>query len=51
MAVMTRPSARSLVSNSTDQSRVLETVVGRMLELVVRSVEGIRERISRPAVH
>ena len=31
-----------------DHPRFLETVVGRLLELVVHSVEGIRDRIVLP---
>lgn len=36
-----------------DHPRILELVLGRMLELVVFSVEGVRERLSRGriAVH
>ena len=34
-----------------DHPRFLESVVGRLLELVVYSVEGIRERMHRIAVH
>lgn len=30
-----------------DHARILELVLGRMLELVVSSVEGVRERIGR----
>ena len=30
-----------------DHARILELVLGRMLELVVFSVEGVRERIGR----
>lgn len=30
-----------------DHARILELVLGRMLELVVFSVEGVRGRISR----
>jgi hypothetical protein len=33
-----------------DHARILELVLGRMLELVVFSVEGVRERISRGRV-
>jgi hypothetical protein len=32
-----------------DPLRVFEVVIGRMLELVVLSVEGVRERFSRRA--
>jgi hypothetical protein len=36
-----------------DHARILELFLGRMLELVVFSVEGVRERIGRGriAVH
>lgn len=36
-----------------DHPRILELVLGRMLELVVFSVEGVRERLtrSRAVVH
>ena len=36
-----------------DHPRILELMLGRMLELVVYSVEGVRERYSRGrlAVH
>ena len=30
-----------------DHPRILELVLGRMLELVVYSTEGVRERLSR----
>ena len=30
-----------------DHPRILELVLGRMLELVVYSVEGVRERLGR----
>jgi len=30
-----------------DHPRILELMLGRMLELVVFSVEGVRERIAR----
>jgi hypothetical protein len=30
-----------------DHARILELVLGRMLELVVSSVEGMRERMGR----
>ena len=30
-----------------DHPRILELVLGRMLELVVFSVEGVRERLTR----
>jgi hypothetical protein len=30
-----------------EQPRILELALGRILELVVSSVEGVRERISR----
>lgn len=34
-----------------DHPRFLESVVGRLLELVVYSVEGIRSRVHKQAVH
>ena len=37
--------------NDADHPRFLESVVGRLLELVVYSVEGIRSRVHRTAVH
>ncbi|HEY5922632.1 MAG TPA: hypothetical protein VIV11_13215 [Kofleriaceae bacterium] len=33
-----------------DHPRILELVLGRMLELVVYSVEGVRERLNRGRV-
>ena len=33
-----------------DHPRILELVLGRMLELVVFSVEGVRERLGRGRV-
>ena len=33
-----------------DHPRILELMLGRMLELVVFSVEGVRERFSRTRV-
>lgn len=43
---------RSLMREA-DHPRILELVLGRMLELVVFSVEGVRERFTRgrAAVH
>ncbi len=42
--------AQSLVTQShADHPRYLEAIVGRLLELVVHSVEGIRERFGRRA--
>jgi hypothetical protein len=41
---------RALTKNDADHPRFLESVVGRLLELVVYSVEGIRSRV-RHAVH
>ena len=43
--------ARSVKHTSADHPRFLESVVGRLLELVVYSVEGIRARVHKPAVH
>jgi len=37
--------------HDADHPRFLESVVGRLLELVVYSVEGIRSRVHRHAVH
>lgn len=45
--IATRP-VKHLVA---DHPRFLESVVGRLLELVVYSVEGIRERMHKHAVH
>ena len=43
---------RSLTkSNDADHPRFLESVVGRLLELVVYSVEGIRSRVHKLPVH
>jgi hypothetical protein len=39
------------LTTGADHPRFLEIVVGRLLELVVFSVEGIRERMHRIAVH
>ncbi|HEU4611503.1 MAG TPA: hypothetical protein VFS15_05480 [Kofleriaceae bacterium] len=33
-----------------DHPRILELVLGRMLELVVFSVEGVRQRLTRSRV-
>lgn len=38
----------SLAPRMADHPRFLETVVGRLLELVVYSVEGLRDRIVLP---
>lgn len=35
------------MKEEADHPRILELVLGRMLELVVYSVEGVRERLSR----
>ncbi|HEU0033356.1 MAG TPA: hypothetical protein VFQ53_22145 [Kofleriaceae bacterium] len=52
MAVVTKPLS---ITRIADHPRFLETVVGRLLELVVHSVEGIRDRITpariRTTVH
>lgn len=52
MAVTTLPStsSRSLTTRA-DQPRLFETLMGRVLELVVLSVEGIRERFGRTTAH
>ena len=41
----------SLLPQMADHPRYLETIVGRLLELVVYSIEGLRSRIHRPTVH
>jgi hypothetical protein len=38
---------RAATMKDADQPRILTLVLGRVLELVVFSVEGVRERISR----
>ncbi len=38
------------MKEEADHPRILELVLGRMLELVVYSVEGVRERLSRGRV-
>jgi hypothetical protein len=52
---MRTPSVRTalITQSSADHPRFLESVVGRLLELVVYSVEGIRERFGRrtSAIH
>jgi hypothetical protein len=50
---MARPVLLRLGMREADHPRILELVLGRMLELVVYSVEGVRERLSRgrAAVH
>ena len=42
---------RSVKAINADHPRFLESVVGRLLELVVYSVEGIRARVHKLAVH
>lgn len=42
---------QSLVPRMADHPRFLEVVAGRLLELVVFTVEGIRSRVARPTVH
>jgi hypothetical protein len=37
--------------NDADHPRFLESIVGRLLELVVFSVEGIRARVHKLPVH
>ncbi len=37
--------------SDADHPRFLESVVGRLLDLVVYSVEGIRSRVHKPVVH
>ena len=41
----------SLVLSQPDHPRFLESVVGRLLELMVYSVEGIRDRVRKISVH
>ena len=36
---------------SSQQPRFVQTFVGRLLELMVYSVEGIRERLGRQTLH
>jgi hypothetical protein len=43
---MYRASLRTTMKEA-DHPRILELMLGRMLELVVFSVEGVRERLSR----
>lgn len=38
------------MKEEADNPRILVLVLGRMLELVVYSVEGVRERLSRGRV-
>ena len=38
------------MKEEADHPRILELVLARMLELVVFSVEGVRERLSRGRV-
>jgi hypothetical protein len=45
------PSVTSVRPRNADHPRFLESVVGRLLELVVYSVEGVRARLDRPSVH
>jgi hypothetical protein len=43
---------RALIkANDADHPRFLESVVGRLLELVVYSVEGLRSRVHKHPVH
>ena len=42
---------QSLVPRMADHPRFVEVVAGRLLELVVYTVEGIRSRVVRPTVH
>ncbi|HLL21758.1 MAG TPA: hypothetical protein VK427_06490 [Kofleriaceae bacterium] len=46
--IATRPTMKPVAA---DHPRFLESIVGRLLELVVYSVEGIRSRVSRSAFH
>jgi hypothetical protein len=41
----------SLALSQPDHPRFLDAVVGRLLELMVYSVEGIRDRVRRTSVH
>jgi len=49
------PSASSpstvLARTAADRPRGLEAIIGRFLELMVYSVEGVRERLHRLSVH
>lgn len=45
MAVTTKPLS---LTRMADHPRFLEVVVGRLLDLVVHSVEGIRDRFTTP---
>jgi hypothetical protein len=42
---------QSLVPRMADHPRFLEIVAGRLLDLVVHTVEGIRQRVQRPTIH
>ena len=42
---------RTVKRSDADHPRFLESVVGRLLELVVFSVEGIRSRVNELRVH
>jgi hypothetical protein len=41
----------SATPSMADHPRYLEVFVGRLLELMVYSVEGIRDRLHRTSVH
>ncbi|MBA3817475.1 MAG: hypothetical protein H0X17_01160 [Deltaproteobacteria bacterium] len=45
------PANVSLAPRMADHPRFLESVVGRLLDLMVYSVEGIRSKLQRPSVH
>lgn len=51
MAVTMLPTSSRSLARAADHPRFLETLMGRVLELVVLSVESIRERFARPTVH
>ncbi len=46
-----RQSFDSFASSRNAPPRFLDAVVGRVLELMVLSVESIRERLLRPTAH
>ncbi len=52
MIATTASQSTTTLTRAADHPRFLEVVVGRLLELVVHSVEGARERIrGRISVH
>ncbi len=51
VSVVHSPSSALTQASHADHPRFLEALFGRLLELMVYSVEGVRDRLHRTSVH